>query len=48
MYEKLYGTSPVGLPSSLKLRSKTLDKIEVSKEHAGILQTAAAEANKKF
>jgi hypothetical protein len=48
IYEKLYGAFPSGLPLSLKLRSKTLDKIEVSKEHASLLQAAAAEANKKF
>ncbi len=48
MYEKLFGKSPVGLPASLKLRSKTLGKIELSQEQAKLLQAAAAEANKKF
>jgi hypothetical protein len=48
IYEKLYGAFPAAPPVSLKLRSKTLDKIEVSKEHALLLQAAAAEANKKF
>ena len=46
MYENLFGNSPVGLPATLKLRSKTLGKIELPLELAKPLQTAAAEANK--
>jgi hypothetical protein len=45
LYEKLFGKSPVGLPALLKLRSKALAKIEVSKEQAALLQAAAGEAN---
>jgi hypothetical protein len=48
IYEKLYGQSPVGLPASLKIRSKTLNKIELTKEQANLLQVAATETNKKF
>lgn len=48
MYEKLYGKSPLGLPASLQLRSKTLGKIELSKEQATLLQIAAVETNKAF
>jgi hypothetical protein len=48
IYEKLFGKSSVGLPASLKLRSKTIDKIELPEEQAKLLQAAATEANKKF
>ncbi len=48
MYEKLLGKSLLGLPATLKLRSKTLAKIELSKEQADLLQAAALEANKQF
>lgn len=48
LYEKLFGKSPSGLPATLKLRSQPSGKIEVSKERAILLQTAAAEANKAF
>jgi hypothetical protein len=48
IYEKLFGKSSVGLPASLKLRSKTLEKIELPQEHVELLQVAATEANKKF
>ncbi len=47
IYEKLFNRSPVGLPASLKLRSRTPDKIELPKEQARLLQGAAIEANKK-
>ena len=46
MYERLYGHSPVGLPSKLKLRSGA--EIELPEEQARLLQAAAAETNKKF
>jgi len=48
IYEKLFGASAIGLPTSLRLRSKALDKIALTKEQAALLQTAASEANKKF
>ncbi len=48
MYEKLFGKSSVGLPASLKLRSKTLGKIELPPDLAKLLQTAATETNKKY
>lgn len=48
MYEKLVGSSAQGLPASLKLRSKMLAKIEVSKEQAILLQSVAASINKQF
>jgi hypothetical protein len=48
IYEQLYGKSPVGLPSRLQIRSKTISKLELSAETANLLQQAAAEANAKF
>jgi hypothetical protein len=48
IYEQLYGQSPVGLPSRLRLRSKTTPTIELAEETATLLQQAAAEANAKF
>lgn len=48
MYEKLFGKSPLGLPASLKFRSKTLGKIELPTEEAKLLQIAATEANKNY
>lgn len=48
IYEKLYGVSSVGLPASLKVQSRTLNKIELPQEKALLLQTAASEVNKKF
>jgi hypothetical protein len=41
IYAKLFGTSPQGLPASLKLRSKTTEQIALPPEQAGQLQTAA-------
>jgi hypothetical protein len=48
IYEQLYGQSPVGLPSRLQVRSKTIPKIEIPQAQAELLQQAAAEANAKF
>jgi hypothetical protein len=48
IYEQLYGPSPVGLPSRLQIRSKTISKIEIPTTQADLLQQAAAEANAKF
>ena len=48
LYEKLFEKSPLGLPANLKLRSKMLAKIALSKEQADLLQAAAMEANKQF
>ena len=48
IYEKLFGKSPIGFPAHLKLRSKTLNEIDLSKEQARLLQVAATEANKRF
>jgi hypothetical protein len=48
IYEKLYGVSSVGLPASLKIQSRTLNKIELPQDKALLLQTAATEVNKKF
>ncbi len=48
IYEQLYGQSPVGLPSHLKIHSKTISKIEISAAQAELLQQAATEANAKF
>ena len=48
IYEKLFNRSPIGLPANLKIRSKVLDKIELTKAQADLLQAAATEANKKF
>lgn len=46
IYERLYGQTPVGLPSRLKLHSGT--EIELPAEQARLMQEAAAEANRKF
>jgi hypothetical protein len=46
IYEGLYGQSPVGLPSTFKLRSGA--RIELPPEQARLMQEAAAEANKRF
>ena len=45
IYEQLYQRSPVGLSSTLRLGSET---IELSKDEAVVLQRAAEEANKRF
>lgn len=46
MYEQIYGKSPIGLPSQLKLRDGT--KLKIPAPQARLLQQAAAEANQKF
>jgi hypothetical protein len=48
IYEKLFERSPAGLPANLKLRSKTVDRIDLTNEQAELLQAAASEANKTF
>jgi hypothetical protein len=48
IYEKLFERSPIGLPASLKLRSRRLAKIELPEDTARLLQLAASQANKKF
>jgi hypothetical protein len=48
IYEKLYERSPSGLPGSLKLRSKVLERMDLGKEEASVLQAAARESNKRF
>ena len=48
IYQKLFAESPVGLPGQLKLRSKTLDRVELGKEETRLLQAAAVEANRHF
>lgn len=48
IYEQIFGQSPVGLPSSLQIRSKAISKIEIPTAQADLLQQAAAEANAKF
>jgi hypothetical protein len=48
VYEKLFARPVIGLPARLKLRSKTLSKIELPDEQARQLQLAAAEVNAKF
>lgn len=48
IYEQLYGQSPVGLPSRLKIWSRAISKVELPEEQAKLLQQAAAEANAKF
>lgn len=48
LYEKLFEKSPLGLPANLKLRSRTLAKIELSQEQADVVQAAAFKANKQF
>jgi hypothetical protein len=47
VYEKLFGKSPLGLPSKLTLRSKSLSAIDIPQNDARLLQLAAAEANRK-
>ncbi len=42
IYKELFGKSPVGLPVRLKLRSKTLERIELPEEQAKLLQIAAS------
>jgi hypothetical protein len=46
IYEGLYGQSPIGLPSTLELRSGA--RIELPPAQARLMQEAAAEANKRF
>lgn len=46
--QKLFGDSPQGLPATLKLRSTTLQQIEIPPQQAKLLQRAAKEANGKF
>lgn len=46
LYEQLYGRSPSGLPTELKLRSGT--RIKIPDGRAALLQKAAAEANGTF
>jgi hypothetical protein len=46
IYERLFERSPIGLPANLKPRSRAIDRIELSKEQADLLQMAAAQANK--
>lgn len=48
IYQKLFGDSAVGLPASLRFRSKSLDKIEVPPAQAKVMQLAAADANGKL
>jgi hypothetical protein len=47
IYQQLYGDAPPAAPSRLKLRSKTISKIEMSQEEAEIIHTAARETNAK-
>lgn len=44
IYQQLYNQPSVTLPSSLRLRSKTTPKIDLSPEEARLLQVAAVEA----
>ena len=46
IYEKLFERSSIGLPANLRPRSRAIDRIDLSKEQADLLQAAAAEANK--
>jgi hypothetical protein len=46
IYEKLFARSSIGLPAKLRPRSRAIDRIDLSKEEADLLQSAAAEANK--
>jgi hypothetical protein len=48
MYEQLFGQSPIGLPATLQIQSKSFGKLELPQETAALLQQAAAEANAKF
>jgi hypothetical protein len=45
IYQQLYGQPSITLPSSLRLRSKNISKIDLSSREAELLQSAAAEAN---
>jgi hypothetical protein len=47
IYEKLFDRSPIGLPGQLKLRSTSLESLDLPKEQANLLQVAAAEVNKR-
>jgi hypothetical protein len=44
IYQQLYNQPSITLPSSLKLRSKTVSKIDLSAQEAELLQAAAEEA----
>ena len=44
IYRTLFQRSPLGLPEKLKLRSARLDRVELPKERARLLQTAASNA----
>ena len=46
IYEKLFERSSIGVPASLRPRSRAIDRIDLSKEQADLLQMAAAAANK--
>jgi hypothetical protein len=46
IFEKMYGQTPVGLPSKLSLRSGT--KVDIPAKDAEILQRAAKETNERF
>jgi len=48
IYQKLFGVTPIGLPTRLKLRSKTPAEINLPKKDARVLQLAASETNKRF
>jgi len=47
-YQKLFGVTPIGLPTRLNLRSKTPTEINLPKKDARVLQLAASETNKRF
>jgi hypothetical protein len=48
MYERLYDSSPIGLPARLELQGIAGTTIDLPPEQTRLLQEAAMEANQKF